>query len=234
MALKIAAFLGADAVITTATDIQGVFAVDLWAGKQHLAISSMEKAKMVSAALLKGGEIPLLSDYAIEGSPPRGIVYRQGGAGSGGFGIIVSMRRIDGWTSMLQLIPRRVYVGIGCRKGVSEAAIAELFDDTLEKLGLDERCVAGAASIDIKQTEAGLLNFCSSRGLPCSFFDAAALGRAEGSFSASRFVLATAGVDNVCERAAVAASGNGELLIPKAAGRGVTMAAALKRVELSF
>lgn len=234
LALELAAFLGAEAVITTATDIHGVFAVDVWAGKQDLAISSLEKAKRVSAALLKGGEVPLLSDYPIEGRPPRGIVYGQDCGGRDGFGILVSMRRLDGGTAMLQLIPRRVYVGIGCRKGVSEEAVAELFDDTLEKLGLDARCVAGAASIDIKQTEAGLLNFCDNRGLPCTFFDAAALACVEGSFSASRFVLETAGVDNVCERAAVAASGNGELLIAKTAGRGVTAAAALKRMELSF
>ena len=234
LALELAAFLGAEAVITTATDIHGVFAVDVWAVKQDLAISSLEKAKRVSAALLKGGEVPLLSDYAIEGSPPRGIVYGQDCAGGDGFGIIVSMRRLDGGTAMLQLIPRRLYVGIGCRKGVSEGAIAELFQRALEKLRLDERCVAGAASIDLKQAEVGLLNFCGNRGLACSFFDAAALGRVEGSFSASRFVQETAGVDNVCERAAVAASGGGELLLAKTVGRGVTMAAALKRVELSF
>ncbi|MDR2344076.1 MAG: hypothetical protein LBD86_06050, partial [Spirochaetaceae bacterium] len=128
LALELAAFLGAEAVITTATDIHGVFAVDLWAGKQDLAISSMEKAKRVSATLLKGGEVRLLSDYPIEGRPPAGIVYGQGGGD--GFGILVSMRRLDGGTAMLQLIPRRVYVGIGCRKGVGEAAIAELFDHT--------------------------------------------------------------------------------------------------------
>ncbi|MDR0683783.1 MAG: cobalamin biosynthesis protein [Spirochaetaceae bacterium] len=235
LALELAAFLGAEAVITTATDIHGLFAVDVWAVKQDLAISSLEKAKRVSAALLKGGEVPLLSDYAIEGRPPRGIVYNQGGgAGGDGFGIIVSMRRLDGGEAMLRLIPRRLYVGIGCRKGVSEGAIAELFQRTLEKLRLDERCVAGAASIDLKQAEVGLLNFCGNRGLACSFFDAAALGRVRGSFSASRFVQETAGVDNVCERAAVAASGGGELLLAKTVGRGVTMAAALKRVELSF
>ena len=232
LALELAAFLGAEAVITTATDIHGLFAVDVWAVKQDLAISSLEKAKRVSAALLKGGEVPLLSDYPIEGRPPRGIVYNQGGGD--GFGILVSMRRLDGGTAMLQLIPRRVYVGIGCRKCVSEDAVAELFQRALEKLRLDERCVAGAASIDLKQAEAGPLNFCGNRGLPCKFFDAAALGRVEGSFSASRFVQETAGVDNVCERAAVAASGGGELLLAKTVGRGVTMAAALKRVELSF
>jgi cobalamin biosynthesis protein CbiG len=194
----------------------------------------MEKAKIVSAALLKGGEVRLLSDYQIEGSPPRGIVYGRDCEGGDGFGILVSMRRLDGGTAMLQLIPRRVYVGIGCRRGVGEAAIAELFDNTLEKLGLDARCVAGIASIDLKQTEAGLLNFCRNRSLTCSFFDAAALGRVEGGFSASRFVLETAGVDNVCERAAVAASGGGELLAAKTVGCGVTAAAALKRMGLGF
>jgi cobalt-precorrin 5A hydrolase len=238
LALELAAFLAAEAVITTATDIHKVFAVDLWASKQDMAISSMEKAKRVSAALLRGGELRLQSDYPIAGSPPQGIVYSHGGegtpAGGDGFGILVSMRREDGDAAHLQLIPRRVYAGIGCRRGASESAIAESFDHALESLGLDGRCVAGVASIDLKQTEAGLLDFCEKRGLPCSFLDAEALGRVEGNFSASGFVRKITGVDNVCERAAVLASGGGELLLAKTALRGVTVAAALKRMDLSF
>lgn len=234
LALELAVLLGAEAVITTATDIHGVFAVDVWANKQDLVIGSMEKAKRVSAMLLKGGDVRLQSDYPVEGSPPAGVSYSHGGEAGGGFGILVSMKRLNGESDLLQLIPRRVYVGIGCRKGVGEDAIAELFDYTLENCGLDGRCVAGAASIDIKRTETGLLNFCKNRAIPCSFFDAAALGRVQGNFSASDFVLESAGVDNVCERAAVAASGNGELLIAKTARRGVTIAAALKQMGLSF
>ncbi|MDR1362436.1 MAG: hypothetical protein LBJ35_00080, partial [Spirochaetaceae bacterium] len=138
LARSVALFLEAEAVITTATDTRKIFAVDVWAGKQNLAISSMEKAKKVSAALLKGGELWMRSDYPISGTPPRGIAYQSNGGKTAGFGIIVSMKReLD--DNPLRLIPRRVYVGIGCRKGVEAAAIAEIFDSVLESFNLDSR-----------------------------------------------------------------------------------------------
>ncbi|MDR0382504.1 MAG: cobalamin biosynthesis protein [Spirochaetaceae bacterium] len=232
LAREVAAFLGGEAVITTATDINGVFAVDLWAKSQNLAISSMERAKKVSARLIAGEEVTLRSDYPVEGTPPRGVLYRSGAASSG-FEIIVSMRRgaEDGF---LRLIPRHVYVGIGCRKGASERDIAEAFDETLEFLELDGRCVAGIASIDVKDSEAGLLSFCEERGISSVFFGAAELRAVKGCFSGSDFVAETVGVDNVCERAAVLASGNGELIGRKTARRGVTTAVAVKKADLRF
>ena len=51
-----------------------------------------------------------------------------------------------------------------------------------------------------------------------------------GEFTASAFVSRTVGVDNVCERAAVAAADGGSLLIHKQAMDGVTIAVA-KRGE---
>jgi cobalt-precorrin 5A hydrolase len=233
LARAVAIFLEAEAVITTATDIHKVFAVDLWASKQNLAISSMETAKKVSAALLKGEELWMQSDYPISGTPPKGIAYQSGGANMSGLGIIVSIQRGTD-DAPLRLIPRRVYVGIGCRKDIEGAAIAEIFDAALESLNLDGRCVAGAGSIDLKKTEAGLLGFCESRSIPCVFFDAASLQSVKGSFSGSDFVKKTTGVDNVCERAAVLASGNGELLIKKTTRNGVSIAAAAADMDLCF
>jgi cobalt-precorrin 5A hydrolase len=235
LALETAAFLGGEAVITTATDINGVFAVDMWAKSRNLAISSMEKAKKVSAKLLAGGEIPFRYDYPVDGEPPRGIVYRREEAAPPlGLGILVSMRRGAAGENELQIIPRRVYAGIGCRKGALEQEIAEIFDEALESLGLDGRCVAGVASIDLKKTEPGLLGFCKNRGLYCVFFSASELRAAEGSFNGSDFVRKVAGVDNVCERAAVLASGGGKLIKGKTARHGVTVAAAVKEVPLRF
>ena len=54
----------------------------------------------------------------------------------------------------------------------------------------------------------------------------------EGSVSPSDFVLATVGVDNVCERAALA--DGGKLIFPKLAHGGVTVAFSKVTIELSF
>ena len=64
-------------------------------------------------------------------------------------------------------------------------------------------------------------------------FPADALRQVPGTFTPSSFVEKVTGVDNVCERSAVAASG-GEIVIPKWIGDGVTLAAALKPLALSW
>ena len=78
-ARRLAAALGAAAVITTATDVNGKFAVDAWAAKNGCAISSMLLAKKVAAEILER-DVPLVSDFPIKGVLPGGIVEKTQGA----------------------------------------------------------------------------------------------------------------------------------------------------------
>ena len=73
--------------------------------------------------------------------------------------------------------------------------------------------------------EPGLLELCRRRRLPLLTYSPEELSRAEGEFTPSPFVRQVTGTDNVCERAAVLASG-GPLLLKKTAGEGVTAALA--------
>lgn len=59
---KIAAFLHAEPVITTATDLQGQLAFDEVAKNNHLAIENISILKQISGALLNGKSIWLQSD----------------------------------------------------------------------------------------------------------------------------------------------------------------------------
>ncbi len=84
-----------------------------------------------------------------------------------------------------------------------------------------------AASIDLKKDEPGLAEFCKVHGWPITFYPADELRVVPGQFTPSAFVASVTGVDNVCERSAVKASG-GMLLLPKTAGGGVTLALAVR------
>ena len=86
--------------------------------------------------------------------------------------------------------------------------------------------ITAVASIDLKADEVGLLAFCRTHGWPITFYSAEQLRALPGPFTPSPFVQSVTGVDNVCERAAVLASG-GCIRIPKQAGGGVTFALAL-------
>ena len=126
----------------------------------------------------------------------------------------------------LHLTPRIGVLGIGCRRGTTVEQLEAAFSAFCAAHTLAPQCIAAAASIDLKQNEAGLLAFCAAHRWGLSFFSAEALQTAPGSFTPSAFVRNVTGVDNVCERAAVLASG-GSIRIPKQAGGGVTFALAL-------
>ncbi|WP_368163163.1 cobalamin biosynthesis central domain-containing protein, partial [Collinsella aerofaciens] len=73
LAQTVARAAGAIPVITTATDVRGVWAVDTWARCAGLAVSNPEAIKRVSARLLSGGRVALYSDMPISGQPPEGV-----------------------------------------------------------------------------------------------------------------------------------------------------------------
>ena len=118
-------------------------------------------------------------------------------------------------------------LGIGCRRGTTAEHLEAAFAAFCRESGLAPQGVAAAASIDLKRDEPGLAAFCRNHGWSMDFYTAAQLRAVPGSFTASGFVTSVTGVDNVCERAAVLASG-GKLLLPKWARDGVTFAAALR------
>ena len=219
LAAALAEVTGGQAVISTATDVNGRFAVDVWARERGLAITDRQLAKAVSAAILEDEAVGFASDFD-HGCPPG---LRPGRAE---LGVWVTCRSGGGpFPRTLRLVPRQLVLGIGCRRGIAKEAVAAAVDAALEMAGLDPQAAAAVATIELKAEEPGLLAFCRERGLPLRAYSAAALSAVPGDFTASPFVRSVTGVDNVCERAALAEGGT--LLLPKTAGNGVTVAIAL-------
>ncbi len=219
LARDIAAITGGTAVLTTATDGRGLFAVDSWAKRQGCCIANPEKIKAVSAKLLAGGTVTVGAEVEISGTPPAGVALAQGESWDVWVG---ACARGDA----LHIVPPCFVLGVGCKKGTP----SEAFETALPVHPL---AVCGAASIDLKAREPGLLAFCEKHGWKLQTFTAGELAAVPGDFSASPFVAQVTGVDNVCERAAVLASG-GKLLYPKQAQGGVTMALAQKDFTMDW
>ena len=231
LARRIASLVGAQAAITTATDVRGVFSVDEWATEQDLRILDRTVAKQISAALLEGRTVGLSSEFAIGGIPPAGV--RIDNRGTCELGISVSLdptRRPFAHT--LRLVPQTVTVGVGCKRNVEYEAIVRHVDKCLEQAHVSAQAVCALASIDAKAGEPGLLELAKRRGWKTHFYSAAELATVDGTFSSSDFVRKTVGVGNVCERAACA---NGStLLAAKSASDGVTVALAFATPTLRF
>lgn len=69
-AVDIAQRIGATPVITTASDVNGKLAVDVFAKKNGLAIGSMHDAKKIAAAILRGERVGVYCTGSIEGEIP--------------------------------------------------------------------------------------------------------------------------------------------------------------------
>lgn len=220
LAEKIAGRLDACAVITTATDINGVFAIDVWAKKQGCCLPDISGIKKVSGKLLGSETVFFDSEFPITGRAPCGVV-RSSGEKKPDFCLTIH----QGGTNALILVPRIISLGIGCKRGTPCENIERLFERVFREHHLLEEAVLSVSTVDIKASEEGLLAFCRKRGLKLKTYSAGELSKAEGRFHGSSFVEKTIGVDNVCERSAVMTGG--KLLIEKTSGDGVTLAAAL-------
>lgn len=220
--------LSATAVVTTATDLNGLFAVDVFAKDNHLFITDMEAAKAVSAALLSGEPVGFRSDLPVNGVLPKGLT-----SGDAAIGICITETENAPYPKTLRLIPKRYALGAGCRKGKSEAELDAFFRREMDRRGIPVSALRCIASIDLKRDEPGLVSLAASYGVPFTTFSKDELNALSGEFSGSAFVKETTGVDCVSERAAVLASG-GTLIVNKVAEDGMTFALAEYREEIAF
>lgn len=227
-------------VISTATDLNRRFAVDLFAKKNNLAISDRSLAKEISAVLLDGGSIGFASDFEWKGSLPDGIVAVKNDivlstAEVKKLGFYISLNHGRAlFEKTLYLTPSLIILGIGCRKGISAVVIEEMVTKQLKEIGIVTDALDMVASIDLKREETGLLEFCSKYKLKFQTYSAMELAKVQGDFTKSEFVSSITGVDNVCERAAVLASDGGALILNKTAENGVTVAASIKKWSVCF
>lgn len=236
---EIAVFLGkrvgAVPVITTATDINGKFAVDLFAKENGLYVEKKEGIAMVSAKVLSGKGITMSIETAHgpDNEPPEGVeVVAYPPTKSVDVVVTSEQKKFD---AVLVLRAREYVIGLGCKKGKPEEAIAELIADKLRELGINSTQIYALASVDQKREEAGILRWCRKGNIPFLTYPAQELKKVEGDFCHSAFVEEQVGVDNVCERAAVKACGTGGRLISgKAARDGMTIAVAKRKWSVRF
>ena len=237
LALRISEILNAIPVITTATDINKVFAVDTWAKSQGLHILNPECIKLVSSKLLKGESVHVKSDYPIQGNLPKNVYLNDLEDSNAGYDVIITHKDLENErkNDTLLLVPQIITVGIGCRKDISFEAIESSILNILESENYHILAINALASIDKKANEKGILEFAKKYGLPFNTYSAEELNSLEGDFTKSEFVKSVVEVDNVCERSAIMES-NGKLIRRKDTcnGAGVTVALAINDPIISW
>ena len=229
LARAVAAAVGAQVAVSTATDVNGLFAVDEWAAQNGFFILERDIAKEISAALLEGRAVGYESDCILEEEPRSVVKGAENGVASIGF-IVSADDSKRPFERTLHLVPRIAAVGVGCRKDTDPLALERAVLDALAEAHVSQHAVATLASIDVKADEPAIRALASKMGWGLRFYSAEELASVPGDFSSSEFVKRSVGVDNVCERAACAEGGT--LVLGKQASDGVTVAISLRETVL--
>ena len=210
LAMTLAKLLDAIPVITTSTDNNDTFSVDSFAIENRLTIKNREGIKKVSVKALEDKKITL----SVKDFPPKERVD------------VIVADETDAEYSLL-LTPKKYTVGLGMKKNKEFEALEVFFLDTLRENDIEISDVYALCTIDIKEDEPALTALRDKYFLPVLSFESTVLKKVPGSFTASGFVEDTTGVDNVCERAAMAGAGAGaKLALRKTAKDGMTIAIA--------
>ncbi len=172
LAEKLAEKLDATAVVTTATDVRGKFAVDAWAARHGCAISDMGLAKAVSAAILEH-DLPLCSEFPVCPPLPGGVVCRGGDRPSGHFHRLACQNTLCPHPAADP--PRVAGRPRLPPRGISAEAVVRAVRQVFAENGLALAAISGVSSIDLKQDEPGLLAACRATAGRPGFNSAAQL-----------------------------------------------------------
>ena len=230
IANTLAKALNAGLIITTATDINNVFAIDVFARENGFKIINKDGIKDISKKVLNGGKISIKTkiDNNIVGQVPKEVeIIKKGKAD-----VTISDEASAGFT----LIPKRLVLGMGCKKGKSFKELLTYVTCEYSIEYLRENLYA-IATIDVKENEIGLIKLAQFFGAKFITYTSKELEQIKGDFPDSEFVKDTVGVSNVCERAAVLGAGlsTRDLLLEKTADNGITLAAATRKtIDLKF
>ncbi len=242
LAEALAGITGGQAVITTASDVQGALAVDMLAQKLGCAVEDYGDAKRVTAALVNGGKAAAWSYNAA-------ISRRLGDiSGIGLYGSLDEVLKAKRDSALIispfilppqikeqlepvaVLRPKVLVVGIGCNRGTTAREIGNLAARAFREHGLSPLSVRNLATISDKKDEPGITEFARKAGVRVEYVSKRRLLKAGTPSGPSEKVFSNMGVYGVCEPAAMISAGADALLVPKKKSKNATVAVAQARL----
>ncbi|MGX4692962.1 precorrin-3B C(17)-methyltransferase [Streptomyces sp. JNUCC 63] len=199
LAAEAGELLGAEPVVTTATDAVGLPGLDT------LGLPVEGDVAGVSRALLDGEPVALDAEVPWP-LPPLPVVAR------GPYTVRVTDRAVEPGERGVVLRPPSLVVGVGASKGAPVEEVLGLVEGALRDAGLSVRSVCCLATVDAKAEEPGLVSAAERLGVPLVTYSAEELAAVDVP-NPSAAPLSAVGTPSVAEAAALV--GGGELLVPK-------------------
>jgi cobalt-precorrin 5A hydrolase len=245
---RVAAALGAQSVVTTASDAIGTLTVDILGRELGWTLDDPDRnvtrgcAAVVNAAqVLFVQETGEPSFWPLDKALPEGVSYATSldGVDPSRWEILLVASDRDlaatdaaSFANAVVYRPKSLVLGLGCDRGASPAMVARGVDTLLREHGLAAASVKAIATIDKKADEEAFLALSAARGWPLLTFAASLLDAVPGIENPSDTVKRHVGSRGVSEPAALLAAGAPSLLVPKRtytepdAGRSMTFAVA--------
>lgn len=239
LAREVADITGGTPVITTATDVAGVPAIDVLSVERNLRLRNLEAVRAVNGALAEfpstGRAVPVFDPVGLL-NIGREKAFRltddPAELAQGGPGVAVvwhtpeALGLGEDTDRVVFLHPPVLVLGAGCRRGVSAQDLLDFWRNTLARRGLAVESVAAVASASVKKDEPGLLEAARSLNAPLTFFTPEELAAVPVP-NPSATVAQKIGAPSVCEASALKLAATESLLLEKTKGGGMTLAAAL-------
>jgi cobalt-precorrin 5A hydrolase/precorrin-3B C17-methyltransferase len=220
LAERLSRRLGVKPLLTTSSDRAGFTAPDLLSSRWGWPVRGRDHLAAANAKLIESDSLSFWTDIP-ELLPPLPGEYAA--AEMTEASLIISPRRLENADSRVQLVPRCISAGIGCRRGIPSGTIRSVLFQALEAHALLPESLKEIRTVEEKMDEPGLNALAAELNIPLVI-----VGRHDILALEERFTPSAAsrrlGLPGVAEPCAASA---GTLLGPRTAGDGVTVALAL-------
>ena len=222
LARRVADILGAEPVITTASDAAGVAGLDTLGADLGFVVEPGSDLAAVGAAILSGERVTFTADapWPLPALAPN--VVPTAAPEPGVPAIVVTDQQTPMAERAAIYHPRSLIVGVGASRGAPAAEISSLIGSTLAELGVSAHSVRHLATAEVKADEQGLLLAAAGRGWPVVTYPAAQLAAVPVP-NPSEVVRRAVGTPSVAEAAALAEPGT-TLIAAKRASAHATVA----------
>ncbi|MCP4164113.1 MAG: cobalt-precorrin 5A hydrolase [Deltaproteobacteria bacterium] len=222
LCIKISEILGANPVITTATDVNNLPAIDVIAVENDISIENPENIKKINSLILNGKKIRIFDPLNLVTPHLKKVNLVSD---SDNPDLVVDYIEKEYSSDPLLLRPRMLSAGIGCNRGTDMDEMKGLLFQVLENNNYSVLSLKALATVDVKMDEIGITELAQGMNLPVKYFDKNELNSVSNIKTPSEMAMKHIGAKSVCEAAAILAS-QGKLLIPKTKTKNVTIAIA--------
>lgn len=228
MTTYISRLIGANPVITTATDVNSKSSLDIIAKNLNAHIDNFrENVKDVNYLLVNKGKVGLYIDgnYKVD---TRGFITIKN---IDEFHSLNDLDKIVYITNkdninvedsrLIKVVPRDIVIGMGCRRNTPYENINNALEDILKKYNIDKKAIRKIGSVEVKKDEQGIIKLSEILKVPFETISIEEIKKIEDKFEKSEFVKKSIGVYCVAEPVAYILSDK-NLIVTKHKYKGIT------------